>query len=91
MSIVKYEDFLIAMEKATEVFGQDPAYYGKEGEDEVFKQLLKLGYSERELIAQQNRQSDKTDDEQLKEIDNEVSYLSARTAPIDRMTTELQP
>lgn len=49
MSIVKYEDFLTAMEKATEVFGQDPAYYGKEGEEEVFNQLVKLGYSEEEL------------------------------------------
>lgn len=49
MSIVRYEDYLKAMERATEIFGQDPAYYGKEGEEEVFKQLLKIGYSEEDL------------------------------------------
>ena len=32
-----------AMEEATMVFGVDPAYFGKEGEEEVIRQFNKLG------------------------------------------------
>jgi len=53
--IVAYEDYLKAMEKATEVFGQDPAYYGEEGAEEVHKQMLKLGYTEEELNKSRER------------------------------------
>lgn len=34
-----------AMEDATKVLGADPAYFGKEGDEEVERQLLKMGYS----------------------------------------------
>lgn len=34
-----------AMEEATKIFGVDPAYFGKEGEEEVDRQLKKMGYS----------------------------------------------
>jgi hypothetical protein len=34
-----------AREEATKVFGVDPAYFGEEGDEEVERQLNKLGYS----------------------------------------------
>ncbi len=49
MSKVKEEDFLKVMEEATKVFGVDTAYFGEEGEEEVKRQLKKLGYSEEDL------------------------------------------
>lgn len=41
----KQEIIKKAMEEATKVFGADPAYFGKEGEEEVERQLNKMGYS----------------------------------------------
>lgn len=41
--------FMEAMEKAGEVLGADPAYFGIEGEEEVDRQLKKMGYSLEEL------------------------------------------
>lgn len=38
-----------AMEEASNVFGVDPAYFGKEGDEEVDRQLKKLGTSLEEL------------------------------------------
>lgn len=41
----KQEIFGKAMEEASKVLGADPAYFGKEGEEEVERQLKKMGYS----------------------------------------------
>lgn len=41
----KQEIIKKAMEEATKVFGVDPAYFGEEGEEEVERQLKKMGYS----------------------------------------------
>lgn len=41
----KDEAFKIAMEEATKVFGVDPAYFGEEGQEEVVRQLKKLGFT----------------------------------------------
>lgn len=49
MTITKEELAKKAMDAATEVFGQDPAYYGEEGTEEVDRQLRKLGSSLEEL------------------------------------------
>lgn len=45
MDVNKQEIIKKAIEEATKVFGVDPAYYGEEGEDEVGRQLIKMGYS----------------------------------------------
>lgn len=44
MTKISDKDYLKVMEEASKVFGADPAYFGKEGEDEVDRQLKKLGY-----------------------------------------------
>ena len=44
MSIDKEKIFQEAMREARKVLGADPAYFGKEGEEEVVKQLNKMGY-----------------------------------------------
>ncbi|WP_164489517.1 hypothetical protein [Rummeliibacillus sp. TYF005] len=49
MTDIKDEIFIKAMEEATKVLGADPAYFGKEGKEEVERQLNKLGYSLEEL------------------------------------------
>ncbi|MGD7046931.1 hypothetical protein [Rossellomorea marisflavi] len=49
MTDIKEEDFMKAMEAASEVLGADPAYFGEEGDVELKRQLKKLGYSEEEL------------------------------------------
>ena len=45
MTIDKQDIFEKAMEKAAEVLGADPAYFGKEGDEEFQRQLNKMGYS----------------------------------------------
>lgn len=49
MTYTKEELAEKAMDAATEVFGQDPAYYGEEGTEEFDRQLRKLGSSLKEL------------------------------------------
>lgn len=49
MRIISEEDGIKAMDKAGEILGADPAYFGEEGAEEVFKQLLLLGYTEEEI------------------------------------------
>ena len=49
MAKISDEDLGIAVEEATKILGTDPAYYGEEGDEEVAKQLMKLGYSEEYL------------------------------------------
>lgn len=38
-----------AIEEASKIFGADPAYFGKEGEEEVDRQLEKMGYNPEDL------------------------------------------
>lgn len=41
----KREEIIMkAMEESIKVLGADPAYYGKEGDEEVDRQIEKLGY-----------------------------------------------
>jgi len=47
---IKQKDLEIAMERASDVFGVDPSYFGEEGKQEVDKQLLKLGYKKEDLV-----------------------------------------
>ena len=47
--INREEIIMKAMEEATKVLGVDPAYFGDEGEEEVERQLKKMGYSLEEL------------------------------------------
>ena len=49
MTINKQDIFEKAMIKASEVLGADPAYFGKEGDEEFKRQLNKLGYSLEDL------------------------------------------
>ena len=49
MKKVSFDDYKKALDEAGKVFGVDPGYYGKEGEEEVDRQLLKMGYTEEEL------------------------------------------
>jgi hypothetical protein len=41
----KQEIIIKAMEEAAKVLGADPAYFGEEGNEEVERQLEKMGYS----------------------------------------------
>jgi len=41
----KIEIITKAIDEASKVFGVDPAYFGEEGENEVERQLEKLGYN----------------------------------------------
>lgn len=45
MTVNKQDIINKAMEEATKVFGADPAYFGEEGNEEVERQLKKMGYS----------------------------------------------
>lgn len=49
LTVNKRDIFEKAMMKATEVLGVDPAYFGKEGDEEVERQLNKMGYSLEDL------------------------------------------
>lgn len=40
-----------AYERASEVLGCDPGYYGEEGDEEVGIQLKKMGYQVEDFIA----------------------------------------
>lgn len=75
MSRVKYEDFLKAMEEASKVLGSDPAYYGKEGSDEVERQLKVLGYSKEDLIVSYSKEVDKIESNVTEEQRNEILKL----------------
>lgn len=49
MTTIKKEDFQKAVEEAAKILGADPAYYGEEGDEEVERQLKKLGYKEEDF------------------------------------------
>ncbi|WP_442636461.1 hypothetical protein [Rossellomorea marisflavi] len=46
---IKEEDFHKALEAAANVLGADPAYFGEEGDAELERQLIKLGYRKEDL------------------------------------------
>jgi len=46
---IKEEDFHKAFEAAANVLGADPAYFGEEGDAELERQLMKLGYRKEDL------------------------------------------
>ncbi len=49
MAKINDEDLDVAIDEAAKILGADPAYYGEEGNEEVYRQLIKLGYSEEYL------------------------------------------
>lgn len=59
MPIIKFEDYLKAIDEASKVFGVDPAYFGEEGDREVEKQLKKIGYTDEELEKSKARAENK--------------------------------
>lgn len=46
---IKFDDYLKAINEASKIFGADPAYFGDEGDEEVERQLMKMGYTENDL------------------------------------------
>lgn len=47
----RFAIFEQAMHEASNVFGVDPAYFGEEGEEEVLKQIRKLGYTPDDILG----------------------------------------